>query len=149
MRTLLRVLLLALAFTAGTAFLGWWSVPLLALVWGVIAWRLPRVALTAGGAAMLAWGVLLVAAARAPAFGALARSLADVMQLPSVALVVLTLLFPALVGWSAARTSASLTALVLGRRLPDERQGDPNAARAPAGAGSSAGDRPREVYATK
>jgi hypothetical protein len=114
MRTLLRLLLLALAFTVGTALLGWWTVPLLGALWGVIAWRTPRVAVTAGLAALLAWAVLLLVAARADAFGRLAGALSSVMQLPGVALVLLTLLFPALLAWSAARVTATVAALVAG-----------------------------------
>ncbi len=149
MRTLIRVLMLTLAFAAGTALLGWWSVPLLGAIWGVIAWRTSRVAVTAGAAALLAWGVLLAISARADAFGTLVGALSAVMQLPSIALVLLTLLFPALLAWSAARVTSAVAAIVAGRRLPDERQAMAEAGSGAGKAGSSAGQRPREVYAAK
>ncbi|HJR40761.1 MAG TPA: hypothetical protein VJ812_01645 [Gemmatimonadaceae bacterium] len=149
MRTLLRILLLSLAFVVGTALIGWWTVPLLAALWGIIAHGVPRAGVLAGFAAMLGWAILLALAARAPAFEALATSIAGVVRVPPASLIAITLIFPALLAWSAARLTAVATTLVRGSGAAASDQGAAEATGADAGDTSSAGERPREVYASK
>jgi hypothetical protein len=119
-RTLVRLALLAAAFALATWAFGWWTVPALAAAWGAVRARgapapggapMNRSPAEAGLAALLAWAALLaMAAARGPA-GALAGRLAGVMRIPAPALVVVTLVFPAALAWSAATAARALAAL--------------------------------------
>jgi hypothetical protein len=102
--------LLIAAVVAGTTwFVGWWSVAIVALIAGFIyrseggrAWR---VALGASEG----WAILLVIDAIGGRFVPVASTIAGAMSLPAAALVLVTLLFPALIGWSGA-TVASVAA---------------------------------------
>jgi hypothetical protein len=101
------VLLLALfgVNLMGTVVLGWWTVPLFGVIWGWFSpMRLTAVRAANGAAlcAALAWGLLLGWAALHGPLGELARRLGVVMHLPAPALLVITLLFPAALAWSAA-----------------------------------------------
>lgn len=113
-RAALRLALLALAFAAGTAWLGWWAVPFLGAVWGVIAWRVSDAAWTAAVAAVVAWGGLLLwTAARGPV-GVLAERVGGVLGLPAAALVAVTLLYAAALAWSSATVGRAVM-LLMGR----------------------------------
>jgi hypothetical protein len=103
LRGLLGFVVLTLAFAAATS-LGWWAVPATAALWGALLPSVRRPALVAALAAALAWaGWLLVdGISGSGAFGILATRLSILMHLPSVALVVLTLGFAAVLAWSAA-----------------------------------------------
>lgn len=109
MRTALRALLLAGALAAATWAFGWWSVPIVAAIWGWIAASLRRPVLVAGAAAATAWGALLVWswASATASTAALATALAGAMRVPSAVLVLLTLLFPALLAICAAQLTVS------------------------------------------
>jgi hypothetical protein len=103
-------IVLAILLAAGTLLLGWWAVPAIAAVWGIVYGR--DGARGAGGraalAGALAWLALLAFdAARGPLLG-LATILGGVMGLPPVALVAVTLVFPALAAWSAATIAVAL-----------------------------------------
>ena len=99
---LLAALAAAVLAGAGTWALGWWGVPIAAAL-TVVALRRTRGAPAAAAAgAALAWGVLLAVDAAGGRMTALAGELAAVFGAPLPALVVLTLLFPALLAWSAA-----------------------------------------------
>ena len=113
MRAALAWLLLLAAFVLA-AWVGWWMIPLVAAWWGLLRPGLRRPVLTATLAATASWGVWLLvnAAADAAAFGRLTRQVAGILQVPGWALVVLTLLVPALLAASAAT-------LALGWRRPD------------------------------
>ena len=39
-RTLLQILLLSVAFALATVIMGWWAVPALAVLWGLLAFAL-------------------------------------------------------------------------------------------------------------
>jgi hypothetical protein len=96
------VIVLGIAFAAGTLFVGWWSVPVVALVWGWLVGPARRPATRAAAGAALAWmGFLAYEAMRGPA-GRLARTLGAVMHLPAVVLVVVTVLFAMILALSAA-----------------------------------------------
>jgi len=96
------IIVLCAAFAAGTFFVGWWAVPVIALAWGWIVGPARRPALRAAVAAALAWvGFLAYDAMRGPA-GRLARTLGALMHLPPVVLVGITVLFPVILAWSAA-----------------------------------------------
>jgi hypothetical protein len=108
-RGLLRLALLALAFALGTYAFGWWAVPAVAFVWGVVSGTDRRVAVRAGVSAAVAWVLVLLVQAllRAPilAFG---DKLAGAMQVPVWALWAVEVAFPLLAGWSAALLGSAL-----------------------------------------
>jgi hypothetical protein len=97
-RRMLEGLVVFIAMMAGTWFGGWWIVPIVALIAGAAAIAPGFVATTAA----LAWALLLVADAVQGPLGRVMSMLGGVMGLPGVVVVVLTILFPALLGWSAA-----------------------------------------------
>ena len=91
-----------------TWIVGWWGVALGALILGLVfrdeggrAWRVALVA--AEG-----WALLLVIDASVGPIGRVATTLAGTMSIPAPALLLATLLFPALLAWSAAATAAEL-----------------------------------------
>ena len=97
-------LMLLAAFVVGTAIAGWVGVPVIALIWGVVArrrdMRYPG-AVAVGIAAGGSWALLLAwTAARGPLFR-LASTLGALVGVPGALLVIVTLLFPALLAWSA------------------------------------------------
>ena len=100
------VLVVAAMMAALTWLVGWWGVPLVACVVGVVHHRQGgggwRVAL----AAVLAWGALLAGDAVAGSFGAVAHAVGGVVRVPGPLLVLITLAFPALLAWSAATLAA-------------------------------------------
>lgn len=101
MKPVVKYVLLAEAFAVTTYGAGWWSVPIVAALWGFFssdAHRARNAAIAAAGG----WGTLLLLdVARGPV-GTMAKQLGEVMGVPWLALFVLTLLFPALLAWSAA-----------------------------------------------
>ncbi len=109
MRTATLVVLIALVVAVGTWLIGWPAVPAIALIAGIRARRYRTAPLLIGLGAMLGSTALLVlAAARGPVLD-LAQRLGGVLQLPWLVVVGFTLLFPALLGWSAARVARGLT----------------------------------------
>ncbi|MDQ2666772.1 MAG: hypothetical protein M3Z05_12265 [Gemmatimonadota bacterium] len=111
-------LLVALAVALATWTLGWWGVAIVALLAGFIARG-------AGGrpwyvalGCLLGWAVLLLIDAAAGPFVSVAKTVSGAMSIPSGALLVVTLLFPALIGWSGG-TLGSLGG-------PSARVGSPN-----------------------
>lgn len=97
MRRLSLILAGAVAFAAGTWALGWWTLPLIAAVWGFRG----RVG-DAVVAATAAWGALLVVQTTRAPLGPLLERLGGLFGVPPWALVVLTLAFAGLLAWSAA-----------------------------------------------
>jgi hypothetical protein len=99
----------AAAMAALTWVVGWWGVLIAAAIVGFVlraegggGWRI-------AAAAALAWAALLVADAVSGPLRVVGARLGGVMGVPSPVLVVVTLLFPALLAWSAATVVATLT----------------------------------------
>ena len=86
---------------AATALVGWWTVPLVAIVWVRVLPHAPVRTCMIGAA--LGWGGLLGWTAWHDSVLPLAHRLSGVFNLPWWGPVVLTLLFPALLAGSAAR----------------------------------------------
>jgi hypothetical protein len=106
-RTLISFLLLVLAFALGTGVLGWWSVPAIGLLYGILARPGRGQGLLAGVAALAAWAVLLLWTATQGPVGLLTTKLAGIMRMPGPALYVITLMFPFfLAGCSTGLVSA-------------------------------------------
>jgi hypothetical protein len=101
-RFIARVILLAISFGIGTWILGWWSVPVLAAVAGGLARDIPRQAIAAGVAAAVAWGALLAWTAITGSVWSFSRVVGGAVGVSGPLLILLTLLFPAVLAWSAA-----------------------------------------------
>ncbi len=108
MRFALRVLLLALSFAIGTWILGWWSVPLFAAVAGVMARHVRHQGIAAGLAAALAWAALLGWSASQGSVLSFSRVAGGAMGISGVALILVTLLFPAALAWLATAVAQFL-----------------------------------------
>ena len=102
----------ALAIVALTWLLGWWGVVVAALIAGVVLHRRDGAAWLVALAAALAWAALVAVDAIGGRFSALAASIGGVLHVPAGALLVVTLLFAALLAWSAAVVGSEL-----GRRI--------------------------------
>lgn len=93
----------AVGFGLATAYIGWWTVPLLALLLGM---RLGAGAV--GLAAVLGWAGLLARDAVAAPLLPYAGRLGGLFGLPGWSLVLLTVVFAGLLAWSAAALIDSL-----------------------------------------
>jgi hypothetical protein len=109
--------IVALATALGTWVLGWWAVAIVALFAGALhraengrPWRVALACLTG-------WALLMLFDAAVGPFGSVAKTVAGAMSIPSAALLIVTLLFPALIGWSGATLGA------LGGPSPLRREG--------------------------
>ena len=100
------VAIVALAAAACTWVLGWWAVAIVAIIAGAVMraenGRPWRVAL----GCLAGWALLLLMDAAAGPMGTVARMVSGAMSIPSTALLLVTLLFPALMGWSGATLGA-------------------------------------------
>jgi len=112
-RQLLAILVLALAMALGTAWIGWWAVPVFGAVWGVARYgAYPTATAALGGA--LAWVVLLaLTALRGPA-GEASRMLGSVMSVPGWVPLLLAVVFPAALGGAAARLAHGIMPMLEG-----------------------------------
>jgi hypothetical protein len=90
--------LIALVAGVGTWTLGWWAVPIVALAAGLLGCP----ALLTGAASATAWLAILAIDAVAGSIPRVAGVLAGVMGMPAIAIFALTLVLPAVLGWSAA-----------------------------------------------
>ncbi len=102
MRASIGFACLVAAFAAATVVIGWWALPILGVVWGVIARDRPRPVTTAALAAALGWLVILAWASTQGPVGSVARQVAAVMSLPGPVLLFIVLLFAAVLSGAAA-----------------------------------------------
>jgi hypothetical protein len=107
MRTFVKVVLLAELFAVATYALGWWTVPVIAAIWG-IASRDAKPARVAALCAAVGWATLLVLDAVKGPVDTMATRLGGVMGVPAFVLLLLTLIFPALLAWSTAALVSGL-----------------------------------------
>jgi hypothetical protein len=104
---IVKIVLLSELFAVGTYALGWWTVPVIALLWAFLTRDANR-AMFAALCAALGWTTLLLLdLARGPVL-TMASRLGGVMGIPSMALLAVTLVFPALLAWSAAALAVNL-----------------------------------------
>ena len=100
---MIRVLtIVAAILVAATWVAGWWGVPLVAIVAGALLSTRRGIAGLTALAAVIAWSVLILVDGASGRFGALAGAVAGTLTLPAAALLTVTLLFAALLAWSAA-----------------------------------------------
>ncbi|MCU0619182.1 MAG: hypothetical protein MUF40_04665 [Gemmatimonadaceae bacterium] len=97
-----------ISFIAAEFVIGWWALPLVGLVFGVLAARERQVGTRVGIAALLAWLALLAWTAQSGDVPAFYGALAGSMGLPTAAVAGLTIAFPLLLGGLAARFGAGL-----------------------------------------
>jgi hypothetical protein len=116
LRAAVKFVLIAEAFAVGTYALGWWAVPLVALLCGLTISLDGKAVLYATFCAAAGWSMLLLLdAARGP-LGEVAARFGGVMGFPPAALFVTTLLFPALLAWSASSIGAAVRRKMLRER---------------------------------
>jgi len=112
-RQLLAVCVLALAMALGTAWIGWWAVPVFGAVWGVTRYG-AYPAVTAAVASALAWTALLGLDALRGPVGALSRMVGSAMALPGWVPLALAVAFPAALGGVAAALAHGLMPAIEG-----------------------------------
>ena len=98
----LRFLLLIVLLCAGTMFLGWWAVPVVAAVYALLRRNVsaPREAMLA---ALIAWLLLLSRMAQFSAFNTLLDRLGKIFPVPGMGVLALALVLAMALAWSAAR----------------------------------------------
>lgn len=99
-----------------TWLLGWWTVPLVAAFVGSVLYVREGVAWRMALAGALAWTLLLLVNATSGRLGVTATTLGGVLRLPGVVVVLITLVFPVLLAWSAATVAIAVRRLAAARR---------------------------------
>lgn len=119
MKRWLSFAVLVIAFALATR-LGWWAVPIVAALWGVMRPLVNAPAGTAALAAASAWGLWLLWDWQSDhhAMEVLSTRMGGVMSVPPAVLLLLTLLLGAVLAWSAAALAGAL-ANVLAPRSGD------------------------------
>jgi hypothetical protein len=99
-------LILIGGFLFATVVVGWWGTPVVGLIWGWWAARYGRwhraVAPVAAAGAVVAWAALLAWTAVRGPLRQLTDALGALTRVPGPLFIVATLLFGALLAWSAA-----------------------------------------------
>lgn len=104
-----------------TFALGWWAVPLLAFAWAAFV-HTRRPVLFATMCATSAWtAVLLLDAARGPVDVVAAR-FGGILGFPSVALIAVTIIYAALLAWSASFVGAAMRKSLFRKAAEPEEQ---------------------------
>lgn len=103
------------AMAGATWTLGWWGVALVAFVAGAVySARDGRARLVALCAAE-SWAIIFLFDAMNGPLGKVAITVASLVKLPAIVLLVVTLVFPALLAWSAAAFASELVRLLPGK----------------------------------
>jgi hypothetical protein len=108
----------ALGVALLTWSLGWWGVVVAAIVAGAVLSHRRGAAWLVALATITAWGVLILVNSVGGRFATLASSIAGVMRIPPALLVIVTLLFGALLAWSAAVLGSEIARLARRERMP-------------------------------
>ena len=103
----MTLMILTSALALGTAVVGWWSVPVLGLAYGVWTGE-RRAGATAGISAFLAWSALMLWNWFEGPLAELSESLGAVMGLPGWTLLIVTVLFPTVLAWTAAGVGTAI-----------------------------------------
>lgn len=106
-RSTVKFLLLTETFAVTTYAFGWWAVPLLAFSWAAFVHTRSPI-LFATVCAGSAWAAMLLNdAARGPV-NAVGDRFGGILGIPSVVLIATTILFAALLAWSASCVGATV-----------------------------------------
>jgi len=116
---MIALLVTAIAIAALTWTVGWWGVVIAALLAGAVLWRRRGVAWLVALAAIVAWSALILMNAIGGRFATLASSLGGVMRVPPAVLLIVTLLFGALLAWSAGVLGSEIGRAARSARTPD------------------------------
>jgi hypothetical protein len=109
---LIAMLVVALAVAVLTWLAGWWAVPLVAIVAGAVLWRRRGIAWLIALASAGAGGAIVLVDAVRGRLPVLAATLGGLLKVPGALLIVITLLFAALLAWSAAVIGAEVARFV-------------------------------------
>jgi hypothetical protein len=132
LRSTVKFLLLTEAFAVTTYAFGWWAVPLLAFAWAAFV-HTRRPVLFATICAASAWAAMLLNdAARGPV-STVGDRFGGILGIPSIALIAITILFAALLGWSASCVGATIRKSLFRKVLASEDAAPPESQRATAG----------------
>lgn len=108
-RFITRIVVVAIACAVGTEWIGWASLPVVGLIYGVTDRRARARGTVAALGAVLGWlAILGIAAARGTDVRAVAVNMGGVFQVSSVTFALMTLIFAALLGGTAAVLGASV-----------------------------------------
>jgi hypothetical protein len=110
------VLIVTVAMMALTWLLGWWGVVTVALVAGLLDYRSGGGGWRLALAGALSWSALLAVNAASGSLGIVAATLGGIQRVPGVALVLLTIAYPALLAWSAGTVAGETRRLLVRRR---------------------------------
>ena len=113
---MLALLVTAVGIAALTWHFGWWGLVVAALIAGIVLHRRGGAAWLIALASVVAWGVLVALDTLGGRFATLATSIGGVLRVPAAALLVVTLLFGALLAWSAAVVGGEIGRLASARR---------------------------------
>jgi hypothetical protein len=105
---MIALLVVALAVAVLTWIAGWGAVPLVAVVAGAVHCRRRGISWLIALASAGAWGALVLVDAVPGRVPALVAALGGLLKIPGALLIVVTLLFAALLAWSAAVIGAEL-----------------------------------------
>lgn len=103
-------------FALVTATGGWLAVPVTAAVWSTLASAERHRALRLAMAASASWALLLVWTTSGGGSTRLLSLLGGIFRIPGWSFVVLTLAVPALLAWSAAIVTSTISAAISARR---------------------------------
>jgi hypothetical protein len=103
------ILVLTVAMALATFWIGWWTVPVVGAAWGIARRGEDLPAATAAVAASLSWTLLLVLQAGRGPVGELSRRLGGIMGVPGWLPLLMTILFPAILGGAAAVLAGGVT----------------------------------------
>ncbi len=107
-RWLLQIGMLAVAIALGTLVMGWWTVPALGVIWGLIARERERPQVVVATAAAIGWALLILWMSAQGPTGAVARRVAGVLDVPPVTFFAMTVAYPTIVAWAAAVIATTL-----------------------------------------
>lgn len=103
-------------FALVTATGGWLAVPVTAAVWSTLATAERHRALRLAMAASASWALLLAWSTSSGGSTRLLSLLGGIFHIPGWSFVVLTLAVPALLAWSAAVVTSTISAAISARR---------------------------------
>ncbi len=128
-RSTVKFLLLTEAFAVATYAFGWWAVPLLAFAWAAFV-HTRRPVLFATICAASAWAAMLLNdAARGPV-NTVGDRFGGILGIPSIALIAITIVFAALLAWSASCVGAAVRKSLF-RKVVESEQPAPAERRRP------------------
>jgi hypothetical protein len=114
----IALLVTAIGAAVLTWLVGWWGVVVVALIAGAMLSHRRGVAWLVALAVVMGWCALILGNAVGGRFATLASSIAGAMRVPPALLVIVTLLFGALLAWSAAVLGSEVGRVARRSRTP-------------------------------